>query len=121
VLYAAYYLHADDPGSRFFQFLLLFMGAMLGIVIADNLVLLVVFWKATSLSSFLLFGYWNTRRDAREGARMALAITGGGGLALLGGVLLIGHIVGSPNLTWCWPRAISSAPARCTFRRCCWC
>lgn len=98
VLYAAYYLHADDPGSRFFQFLLLFMGAMLGIVIADNLVLLVVFWEATSLSSFLLIGYWNTRRDAREGARMALAITGGGGLALLGGVLLIGHIVGSTQL-----------------------
>ncbi len=98
VLYAAYYLDANDPGRRFFLFLLLFMGAMLGIVLADNLLLLVVYWEATSLSSFLLIGYWNTRRDAREGARMALAITGGGGLALLGGVLLIGHIVGSFQL-----------------------
>ena len=98
VLYAAYYLHHDDPSARFFQFLLLFMGAMLGIVLADNLVLLVVFWEATSLSSFLLIGYWKDREDAREGARMALAITGAGGLALLAGVLLIGHIVGSVRL-----------------------
>ena len=98
VLYAAYYLHHDDPARRFFLFLLLFMGAMLGIVLADNLLLLLVFWELTSLSSFLLIGYWNTRSDAREGARMALAITGGGGLALLGGVLLIGHIVGSFDL-----------------------
>jgi multicomponent K+:H+ antiporter subunit A len=98
VLYAAYYLHHEDPPARFFQFLLLFMGAMLGVVLADNLVLLVVFWEATSLSSFLLIGYWKDRKDAREGARMALAITGAGGLALLGGVLLIGHIVGSVQL-----------------------
>ena len=98
VLYAAYYLHHEDPPARFFQFLLLFMGAMLGVVLADNLVLLVVFWEATSLSSFLLIGYWKDRKDAREGARMALAITGAGGLALLGGVLLIGHIVGSVKL-----------------------
>ncbi|HET9023342.1 MAG TPA: monovalent cation/H+ antiporter subunit A [Burkholderiaceae bacterium] len=98
VLYAAYYLHHDDPPARFFQFLLLFMGAMLGVVLADNLLLLVVFWEATSLSSFLLIGFWTDRKDAREGARMALAITGAGGLALLAGVLLIGHIVGSVQL-----------------------
>ena len=98
VLYAAYYLHDDDPPARFFMFLMLFMGAMLGVVLADNLLLLVVFWELTSLSSFLLIGYWNHRIDAREGARMALTITGAGGLALLGGVLLIGHIVGSTKL-----------------------
>jgi multicomponent K+:H+ antiporter subunit A len=98
VLYAAYYLDSRDPSARFFQFLLLFMGAMLGVVLADNLVLLVVFCEATSLSSFLLIGYWSDRKDAREGARMALAITGAGGLALLAGVLLIGHIVGSVQL-----------------------
>jgi len=98
VLYAAYYLHDSDPPARFFLFLMLFMGAMLGVVLADNLLLLVVFWELTSLSSFLLIGYWSHRRDAREGARMALAITGGGGLALLAGVLLIGHIVGSMKL-----------------------
>jgi len=98
VLYAAYYLEREDPAPRFFSFLLLFMGAMLGIVLADNLVLLVVFWELTSLSSFLLIGYWQHRSDAREGAKMALAITGAGGLALLAGVLLLGEIVGSTQL-----------------------
>jgi len=98
VLYAAYYLDPADPAARFFAALLLFMGAMLGLVLADNLLLLVVFWEATSVSSFLLIGFWNRREDAREGARMALTITGAGGLALLGGVVLIGHIVGSFSL-----------------------
>ena len=98
VLYAAYYLDPGDPAARFFGFLLLFMGAMLGIVLADNLVLLVVFWELTSISSFLLIGYWHRRKDAREGARMALAITGAGGLTLLGGVILLGRIVGSFDL-----------------------
>jgi multicomponent K+:H+ antiporter subunit A len=98
VLYAAYYLHADDPAPRFFLFLLVFMGAMLGVVLADNLLLLAVFWELTSLASFLLIGYWRHRADAREGAKMALAITGGGGLALLAGLLLLGEIVGSYRL-----------------------
>jgi multicomponent K+:H+ antiporter subunit A len=108
VLYGAYYLGDDDPPARFFLFLMLFMGAMLGVVTADNLILLVVFWELTSLSSFLLIGYWHARgvnhegvdigRDARQGARMALTITGAGGLCLLAGALLIGHIVGSTQL-----------------------
>ncbi|MFM2450892.1 MAG: multicomponent antiporter subunit [Pseudomonadota bacterium] len=102
VLYAAYYLDPKDPPARFFSFLLLFMGAMLGVVLADNLILLVVFWELTSLSSFLLIGYWHADADkgqeARQGARMALTITGAGGLCLLAGALLIGHIVGSTDL-----------------------
>jgi multicomponent K+:H+ antiporter subunit A len=98
VLYAAWYLDPKDPPRRFFMFLLLFMGAMLGVVLADNLILMVVYWELTSLASFLLIGYWHGRRDAREGARMALAVTGAGGLALLAGVLLIGHIVGDFRL-----------------------
>lgn len=98
VMYAHYYLSARDSASRFFCYLLLFMGAMLGMVLAGNLLLLVVFWELTSISSFLLIGFWSHRKDAREGARMALVITGGGGLALLGGVLLIGRIVGSYDL-----------------------
>ncbi|XVJ71808.1 MAG: monovalent cation/H+ antiporter subunit A [Rhizobacter sp.] len=102
VLYAAYYLDPKDPPARFFSFLLLFMGAMLGVVLADNLILLVVFWELTSLSSFLLIGYWHADADkgqeARQGARMALTITGAGGLCLLAGSLLIGHIVGSTDL-----------------------
>jgi len=98
VLYAAYYLHQDDPAARFFAFLLFFMGAMLGVVLADNLLLLVVFWELTSLTSFLLIGYWSHQSDARNGARMALTVTGAGGLALLAGVLLLGQIVGGYDL-----------------------
>ncbi len=98
VVYARYYLSEEDSAPRFYAFLLLFMGAMLGVVTAGNLVLLVVFWELTSLSSFLLIGFWRHRADARQGARMALTVTGAGGLCLLGGVLLLGHIVGSFEL-----------------------
>jgi multicomponent K+:H+ antiporter subunit A len=98
VLYARYYLSPEDSMPRFLSFLLLFMGSMLGIVVAGNLVLLAVFWELTSISSFLLIGFWSHRKDARDGARMALAITGAGGLALLGGVILIGRICGSYEL-----------------------
>jgi multicomponent K+:H+ antiporter subunit A len=62
VLYAAWYLAPEDSAPRFFAFLLLFMGAMLGVVLAGNLLLLVLFWELTSLSSFLLIGYWHHRR-----------------------------------------------------------
>jgi len=98
VLYARYYLSAQDSARRFYSYLLAFMGAMLGIVLAGNLLLMVVFWELTSITSFLLIGFWSHRQDARQGARMALTITGLGGLALLGGVLLIGRIVGSYDL-----------------------
>ncbi|TNF36821.1 MAG: monovalent cation/H+ antiporter subunit A [Gammaproteobacteria bacterium] len=98
ILYARYYLSAQDNMGRFYSLLLLFMGSMLGVVTADNLILLLLFWELTSLSSFLLIGFWSHRQDARQGARMALTVTGGGGLALLAGILLIGHIVGSFEL-----------------------
>jgi len=98
VLYARYYLSRQDNAHRFYCYLLLFMGAMLGMVLSGNLLLLVIFWELTSITSFLLIGFWSHRKDAREGARMALVITGAGGLALLGGVLLIGRIVGSFDL-----------------------
>jgi len=99
ILYARYYLSEKDSNGRFYAQLLLFMGAMLGIVLAENLLLLMVFWELTSISSFLLIGFWNHDTNARKGARMALTVTGLGGLALLAGVLLIGDIVGSFALT----------------------
>jgi multicomponent K+:H+ antiporter subunit A len=99
IVYAQYYLAAEDSAARFFASLMLFMGAMLGIVLSENLIQLVVFWELTSLSSFLLISFWQHRQDARTGARMALTLTGFGGLALLGGVLLLGHVVGSYNLS----------------------
>lgn len=99
LVYARSYLSAQDPMGRFLVYLLLFQGAMLGIVLSDNILLLLVFWELTSLSSFLLIGFWRHRAEARRGARMALAITGGGGLALIGGMLLLGEIAGSHDLT----------------------
>jgi multicomponent K+:H+ antiporter subunit A len=99
VLYAAYYLGADDPSGKFFALLMLFMAAMLGIVLSDNLLLLVVFWELTSVSSFLLVGYWGHRAEARASARMALAVTGGGGLAMLAGIVLLGQAGGSYELS----------------------
>ena len=99
ILYARYYLSKKEPMGRFFAFLLLFMGAMLGVVLSENLLLMLMFWELTSLSSFLLIGFWGERSDARKGARMALAVTGGGGLALFAGILLIGHIAGSFELS----------------------
>ena len=98
VLYARYYMSAEDPVPRFFSFFLAFMGAMLGVVVSGNLILLVVFWELTSIVSFLLIGYWHHNQAARDGARMSLTVTAIGGLALLAGMLVIGHIVGSYDL-----------------------
>jgi multicomponent K+:H+ antiporter subunit A len=98
IVYARYYLSPDDPAARFYSLLLGFMGAMLGVVVSGNLVQLVVFWELTSVFSFLLIGYWTHRKDARRGARMAFTVTATGGLALLAGVLVLGHIVGSFEL-----------------------
>lgn len=95
IIYAGYYLARSENDGRFFSYMMLFMTAMLGIVMADNLLLLWLFWELTSIASFLLIGFWGHSSDARRGARMALTVTGAGGLALLAGILLIGHEVGS--------------------------
>ncbi|WP_010629645.1 monovalent cation/H+ antiporter subunit A [Halomonas sp. KM-1] len=95
LLYAGFYLSAEEDDGRFLAYMMLFMTAMLGIAMADNLILLWLFWELTSISSFLLIGFWGHRSDARRGARMALTVTGAGGLALLAGILLIGQAVGS--------------------------
>lgn len=97
-LYARYYMSPQDPVPRFFAFFLAFMGAMLGLVMSGNLIQIVFFWELTSLFSFLLIGYWHHRADARRGAYMALMVTGAGGLCLLAGVILLGHVVGSYDL-----------------------
>lgn len=99
VLYARYYLSPQDPAPRFFSFFLAFMGSMLGVVLSGNIIQLVIFWELTSLSSFMLIAYWHHRLDARRGARMSLTITGAGGLCLLAGMLLIGHITDSYALS----------------------
>lgn len=98
VIFAHFYLAADEATGRFFASLMLFQGAMLGIVMSGNVLLLLVFWELTSLSSFLLIGFWRHSAAARQGARMALAITGGGGLVLIAGMVLLGVTAGSFDL-----------------------
>ncbi len=98
ILYARYYLAHDKALGRFYAYLILFMTAMLSIVLANNLLQLWMAWEITSISSFLLISYWSFKSESRKGARMALTITGAGGLALLAGILLIGDIVGSYDL-----------------------
>jgi len=99
ILYARFYLGAAEPIGRFMSYLLLFQGAMLGIVLSDNILLLLVFWELTSLSSFLLIGWWQDRAEGRQSARMALAVTGGGGLAMIAGMLILGNIAGSYDIS----------------------
>ena len=99
ITYARFYLSKDDPMGQFYAYLLLFQGAMVGIVLSDNILLLLVFWELTSLSSFLLIGYWKHLPEGRQGARMALAVTGMGGLSMIAGMLILGDIAGSYDLT----------------------
>jgi multicomponent K+:H+ antiporter subunit A len=99
VLYASYYLSHDDRLGRFYILLLAFAGGMLGVVLAENVLLMLLCWEITSLSSFLLIAYKYKDQETRIAARMALAITGGGGLALLAGLLLLGDVTGSYLLT----------------------
>lgn len=99
IAYARHYLSRDDNMGEFFTYLLLFQGAMVGIVLSDNILLLLIFWELTSLSSFLLIGYWKHLPEGRQGARMALTVTGMGGLSMIAGMLLLGQIVGSYDLS----------------------
>ncbi|WP_295316645.1 monovalent cation/H+ antiporter subunit A [Roseobacter sp.] len=99
ITYGRFYLSREDNMGEFFTYLLLFQGAMVGIVLSDNILLLLIFWELTSLSSFLLIGYWKHLPEGRQGARMALTITGMGGLAMIAGMLILGQIVGSYDLS----------------------
>lgn len=99
LFYAHFYFKGKPSAARFYTLILAFMAAMLGLVLSENLLVMLVFWEMTSLISFLLIGFNWTSREARRGARMALVITAGGGLALMAGVLLLGMEVGSFQLT----------------------
>ena len=97
-IYAYYYLNPKNSLSKLYLLLMLFMAAMLGISLSNNLIILLVFWELTSISSFLLVGYWSNYEAAQRGSRMALTITGMGGLAMLGGFILLGQITGTYQL-----------------------
>ena len=98
-LFANEYLaeHRDRP--RFFAMLTLFMAAMLGAVLADDLLVMLVFWELTSLASFLLIGFEPERPVARRSAQQGLLITVAGGLALLAGVILLGEAAGTTRIS----------------------
>jgi len=98
ILYARYYLSPKDSIGKFYSFLMLFMFAMLGVALSDNLLQMWMFWELTSISSFLLISFWGHKSEARKGARMALTITGAGGLCLLAGIIILGNIVDSYSL-----------------------
>jgi multicomponent Na+:H+ antiporter subunit A len=94
ILYSGAYLAGHPHQGRFFGFMLAFMGAMLGLVLADSMLVLFLFWELTSVTSFLLIGFDHARQAARRGAIQALAITNLGGMALLAGAILVSQITG---------------------------
>lgn len=97
--YANAYLKGHKYIDRFFGYLCLFMSAMLGLVLSDNMLLLFIFWELTSISSFFLIGFNNDNADSRKSAMTALSITGLGGFFLLAGFVLLGNIAGTYNIT----------------------
>jgi multicomponent Na+:H+ antiporter subunit A len=99
VLYAGAYLKGHADLGRFLMFLLMFMGSMLGLVLSDNVVTLFVFWELTSITSFLLIGFNHDKARSRRAALQALVVTGGGGLALLAGLLLMAQAGGAMELS----------------------
>ncbi len=94
-LYAAEYMRGYANKLRFFILLTLFMVSMLGVVLADNLILMFVFWEMTTITSFLLIGFSHNKAVSRQSALQGLLVTGAGGLALLAGLLLLGIAAGS--------------------------
>ena len=95
----------------------MFMGAMLGVVLVDNVIVLYMFWELTSLSSFLLIGYWHKRKKSRYGAEKSLLITVGGGLCMLGGFILLYLMTDSFSIRKWSTRCILSQAIRSLFRR----
>lgn len=104
-IYAYYYLSEKNSLAKLYSLLMLFMAAMLGIALSNNLLMLLVFWELTSISSFLLVSYWNRYEVAQRGSRMALTITGMGGLCMLVGFVLIGHVAGTYQIDQLFSKA----------------
>lgn len=98
-LYTSAYLKNHKYLDRFYGYLSLFMAAMLGLVLSDNLMSMFIFWELTSISSFYLIGFNNDKADSRKSALTALGITGIGGLLLLGGAVLLGDVAGTYRIS----------------------
>ncbi|MBB4826918.1 multicomponent Na+:H+ antiporter subunit A [Sporosarcina luteola] len=98
ILYSIYYLSEREALGRFYVYLLMFMGAMLGVVFSDNVMVLYVFWELTSISSFLLIAFWYHRKQSRYGAKKSMLITVSGGVAMLAGFLMLHTLTGTFSL-----------------------
>ena len=109
-LYSVAYLSAGEKFGRFYPYLLLFGGSMLGLVLSDNLVALFGFWEMTSVTSFLLIGLWHTRSAARDGAVKAFLISALGGLGLLAAAAMLSIAGGSTNLSELDLSAVRASP-----------
>ncbi len=100
LVYCAGYFDADEPSlGRFAGYLTAFAGAMLGLVLSDDLLLLYVFWELTTVLSYLLIGHRNTQRSSRVAGTTALVVTTAGGLAMLAGIVLLGQAAGTYQLS----------------------
>jgi len=99
VVYSGAYLKGHPHQGRFLSFMLLFMGAMLGLVLADDFLALFIFWELTSITSFLLIGFEHAREASRRAALQALVVTVTGGLCLLGGFLLLIAFLGVHSMS----------------------
>ncbi len=98
-LYTSAYMQGDRYLDRFYGYLCLFMGAMLGMVLSDNIFTLFVFWELTSISSFFLIGYNNESKESRKSAMISLAVTGLGGFFLLAAFALLGNMAGTYSIS----------------------
>jgi len=109
-IYASKYLQSDPRLGRFYAYLLLFTGSMIGLVLADDVILLFVCWELTSISSYLLIAWHHDRPDARKAALTALVVTGGGGLAMLAGFVLLVVITGQTHISQFSGNVVRSSP-----------
>ena len=98
MIYSIFYLHHHERLGNFYTFIMLFMGAMLGVCTSTNLVCMYLFWELTSVSSFLLIGFWYEKDNPRLGAQKALLLTMGGGFCILAAILLMQNVAGSLNI-----------------------
>ncbi|MEX2425753.1 MAG: proton-conducting transporter membrane subunit, partial [Thermomicrobiaceae bacterium] len=95
MVYGGAYLQGHHHLGRFYLFILMFMASMLGLVLADNLIVFFIFFELTSITSFLLIGFEHEGKESRYAARQALIVTGAGGQALMVGILMLAVIGGS--------------------------
>lgn len=99
IIFSNDYMKSYSDTKKFYFFMLFFMGAMLGLVFSANLIILYLFWELTSISSFFLIGFFHKKEESRNAAIQALLVTALGGLALLTGIILLGQVAGSYDLT----------------------